>query len=105
MAKNIEAITTRVRFFIETCFLRAQHPCSKPTIMLVFSRNVTFFRYTCVGWPHKIEIQLEATAEHLEDDEERFQKNLLNEQNTFQDRLDALNMVIAGFSAHTDINK
>jgi len=62
-------------------------------------------KYTCVGWPHKIEVQLEATAEHLEDDEERFQKNLLNEQNTFQDRLDALNMVIAGFSAHTDINK
>ena len=74
--------------------------------IMVFTRNVTFFsRYTCVGWPHKIEVQLEATAEHLEDDEERFQKNLLNEQNTFQDRLDALNMVIAGFSAHTDINK
>ena len=66
---------------------------------------MSFCRWTCVGWPHKIEVQLEATADHLEEDEERFHKNLLTEQNTFQDRLDGLNMVVAGFSAHTDINK
>lgn len=41
----------------------------------------------------------------LQADEERFQKNLLSDQNTFQDRLDTLNMVIAGFAAHTDINR
>ncbi len=48
---------------------------------------------------------MEKTTEHLEEDEERFHKNLLTEQNNFQDRLDGINMVVAGFSAHNDINK
>ncbi len=48
---------------------------------------------------------MDKTTEQLEEDEERFHKNLLTEQNNFQDRLDGINMVVAGFSAHTDINK
>lgn len=48
---------------------------------------------------------MELTEEALESDEERFQKNLLADQNTFQDRLDSLNMAVAGFAAHTDISK
>lgn len=63
------------------------------------------FRWTCIGWPHKIQLQMEATEENLEADEERFQKNLLADQNTFQDRLDSLNMAVAGFAAHTDLSK
>eukprot|EP00794_Sanderia_malayensis_P012733 gene12733-14038_t len=62
-------------------------------------------KWTCASWPHKIELQMEKTAEQLEDDEERFHKVLLTEQNNFQDRLDGINMIVAGFSAHTDINK
>ena len=48
---------------------------------------------------------LETTAETLEADEERFHKNLLAEQHQFMDRLDGLNMVVAGFSAYTDVHK
>ena len=48
---------------------------------------------------------MEATEASLEADEERFQKNLLADQNTFQDRLDSLNMAVAGFAAHADISK
>lgn len=62
-------------------------------------------KWTCIGWPHKIQLQMEATEASLESDEERFQKNLLADQNTFQDRLDSLNMAVAGFAAHTDISK
>ena len=62
-------------------------------------------RWTCIGWPHKIQLQMEATEASLEADEERFQKNLLADQNTFQDRLDSLNMAVAGFAAHTDLSK
>lgn len=62
-------------------------------------------RWSCIAWPGKIEQQIEATSVNLESDEERFHKNLLAEQNLFQDRLDGLNMVVAGFAAHTDINK
>ena len=63
------------------------------------------YRWTCASWPHKIETLLDTIAEHLEEDEERFHKNLLTEQNNFQERLDGLNMVVAGFSGHTDILK
>ena len=62
-------------------------------------------RWTCIGWPHKIQKQMEVTETTLEADEERFQKNLLGDQNTFQDRLDSLNMAVAGFAAHTDLSK
>ena len=63
------------------------------------------FRWTVIGFPHKIQQQIEATELALQADEEHFQKNLLSDQTTFQDRLDTLNMVIAGFAAHTDINR
>lgn len=42
---------------------------------------------------------------NLENDEDRFHKNLLDEQNSFQDRLDGLSMVVAGFSGYNDIHK
>ena len=48
---------------------------------------------------------METTAKNLESDEERFHKILLTEQSNFQDKLDDLNMIVAGFSGHTDINK
>ena len=67
--------------------------------------KILYFRWSCIGWPGKIEQQIEACARNQENDEERFHKNLHTEQNTFQDRLDGLNMVVAGFSAFTDINK
>lgn len=64
-----------------------------------------FYRWACIGWPHKIVLQIESTEKGLDADEERFQKNLLADQNTFADRLDSLNMAVAGFAAHTDLSK
>ena len=43
-----------------------------------------------VGWPHKLETQLEQVSDSLDKDEERFHKNLLNDQTVFEDRLDEL---------------
>lgn len=74
-------------------------------ILLSYNITVVSPRWTCIGWPHKIQLQMEATEASLESDEERFQKNLLADQNTFQDRLDSLNMAVAGFAAHTDLSK
>ena len=63
------------------------------------------FRWDCIAWPNKIEQQMEVTAASQEQDEDRFQKNLVAEQNLFQDRLDGLNMVVAGFAAYADLQK
>ena len=43
-----------------------------------------------MGWPHKISEQVEYCGEQLNQDEERFQKNMLADQATFEDRLDTL---------------
>ena len=43
-----------------------------------------------MGWPHKISEQVEYCSEQLNQDEERFQKNMLADQATFEDRLDTL---------------
>ena len=48
------------------------------------------FRWNMVGWPHKLETQLEQVSDSLDKDEERFHKNLLNDQTVFEDRLDEL---------------
>jgi len=64
-----------------------------------------FFRWNCIAWPNKIVQQIEVTHSNQESDEDRFQKNLLAEQNLFTDRLDGLNMVVAGFSGFADLQK
>lgn len=84
--------------------LHERKPSNGPSDTLVLS-TFTCIRWTCIGWPYKIQLQMEATEASLDADEERFQKNLLADQNTFQDRLDSLNMAVAGFAAHTDISK
>lgn len=75
------------------------------TILYVKKYFLWSHRWTVIGFPHKIQQQIESTELALQADEEHFQKNLLSDQTTFQDRLDTLNMVIAGFAAHTDINR
>ena len=47
-------------------------------------------RWATLGWPHKISEQVEYCSEQLNQDEERFQKNMLADQATFEDRLDTL---------------
>lgn len=77
----------------------------KHQICFICLKHTLSFRWTVIGFPHKIQQQIETTELSLLSDEEHFQKNLLSDQTTFQDRLDTLNMVIAGFAAHTDINR
>ena len=48
------------------------------------------YRWTTLGWPRKIQDQSENCIKQLDQDEERFQKNLTNDQSTFEDRLDSL---------------
>ena len=43
-----------------------------------------------MGWPYKIEQQMEQTEAQLEEDEERFRKLQLQDQANFNDRLDTL---------------
>lgn len=49
-----------------------------------------FDRWTTIGWPHKIERQMEQTYEQLDQDEERFRKLQSSDQANFNDRLDTL---------------
>ncbi|XP_052808511.1 dynein axonemal heavy chain 1-like isoform X3 [Mya arenaria] len=62
-------------------------------------------KWTAIGWPHKIEVQMEQTETQLEEDEERFRKLQSSDQGNFNDRLDTLQMVVAGMAAHSDISK
>ncbi|KAL0978572.1 hypothetical protein UPYG_G00172390 [Umbra pygmaea] len=60
---------------------------------------------TALAWPGKIVTQIEVvSAQHVED-EERFKKIQLADQNNFQERLDSLQMVVAGFAVYTDVSR
>ncbi|XP_030213444.1 dynein heavy chain 1, axonemal [Gadus morhua] len=62
-------------------------------------------KWAAIGWPQKILTQMEeAAAQHLED-EQSFHKIQMVDQNNFQERLDSLQMLVAGFSAHTDVGR
>lgn len=45
-----------------------------------------------IGWPHKIELQMEQTERQLEDDEERFHKLQMTDQANFNDKMDTLSV-------------
>ncbi|KAI1890876.1 hypothetical protein AGOR_G00158120 [Albula goreensis] len=62
-------------------------------------------KWTAIGWPYKIMTQVELVTVQHEEDEERFQKIQQVDQNNFQERLDTLQMLVAGFSAYTDIER
>lgn len=49
-------------------------------------------KWTTIGWPHKIEVQMEQTYAQLEEDEERFHKLQLTDQANFNDKLDTLSV-------------
>ena len=50
--------------------------------------------WTTLGWPRKIQDQSDNCIKQLDQDEERFQKNLTNDQSTFKDRLDSLEVCV-----------
>ncbi len=49
--------------------------------------------------------QMEQTEEQIEADQEKFHKKLLDDQMQLEDRLDSLQMIVAGFSGRTDLSK
>ncbi|KAJ8259834.1 hypothetical protein GJAV_G00174010 [Gymnothorax javanicus] len=62
-------------------------------------------KWTAIGWPHKLLTQIEAVKVQHEEDQERFQVIQQVDQTNLQERLDSLQMLVAGFSVHTDIER
>ncbi|XP_062843095.1 dynein axonemal heavy chain 1 [Trichomycterus rosablanca] len=62
-------------------------------------------KWTAVAWPHKILSQIESMKTQHEEDEERFRKIQLVDQSNFQERLDSIQMAVAGFAAYTDVSR
>ncbi|KAK2152282.1 hypothetical protein LSH36_335g03002 [Paralvinella palmiformis] len=62
-------------------------------------------KWTAIGWPHKIELQMEQTEKQLDEDEERFHKLQMSDTAAFNDKIDTLSMLVAGMAAHTDLSK
>uniref|UniRef100_A0A3Q3IZZ6 Dynein, axonemal, heavy chain 1 n=1 Tax=Monopterus albus TaxID=43700 RepID=A0A3Q3IZZ6_MONAL len=62
-------------------------------------------KWTAVRWPQRIVNQMEAVViQHLED-EERFQKIQLEDQNNLQEELNSLEMLVAGFAYHSGTDR
>ncbi|XP_067444208.1 dynein axonemal heavy chain 1 isoform X2 [Thunnus thynnus] len=61
-------------------------------------------KWTAIGYPHRITSQMEAVAIQHVEDEERFHKIQLVDQNNFEEHLDSLQMLVAGFASHADIS-
>ncbi|KAK0056678.1 dynein heavy chain 1 axonemal-like isoform X1 [Biomphalaria pfeifferi] len=62
-------------------------------------------KWTTIGWPHKIEVQMEQTLVQLTEDEERFRKLQQSDQTSFEDKLDGLQMAVAGMAGYTEISR
>lgn len=56
-------------------------------------------------WPGKLEKQLDSTAEVLNEIEEQLKKNQLKDVNDFEDKLESMQMAVAGFAAFNDPQK
>ena len=75
--------------------------CSCGVFLLLYNYGMCYVlcSWTTLGWPRKIQDQSENCIKQLDQDEERFQKNLTNDQSTFEDRLDSLEVKIPGVPA------
>ncbi|KAG7240353.1 hypothetical protein INR49_026924, partial [Caranx melampygus] len=62
-------------------------------------------KWTAVAWPQRIISQVEATTLQHVEDEERFRKIQLSDQDNFGEHLKSLQMLVAGFATHTDIHR
>ncbi|XP_062252615.1 dynein axonemal heavy chain 1 [Platichthys flesus] len=61
-------------------------------------------KWAAIKGPEKIIGQMEEAASHYLEDEERFSKIQQANQNAFEEQLDTLQMLIAGFGSHADID-
>ena len=57
------------------------------------------FRWTTKAWPKRIADEIEKAEEQHEKDENKFQKNLQNDQGAFEDRLDTLE--VCSYTRHS----
>ncbi|XP_023393798.1 dynein heavy chain 1, axonemal [Pteropus vampyrus] len=56
-------------------------------------------------WPSKILGQIEMVRQQHLEDEEKFRKIQIMDQNNFQEKLEGLQLVVAGFSTHVEISR
>nr|XP_046240546.1 dynein axonemal heavy chain 1 [Scatophagus argus] len=61
-------------------------------------------KWIAIGWPHRIISQMEAVAVQHVEEEECFRKIQLVNQNNFEDQIDSLQILVAGFAGHADID-
>ncbi|XP_022353638.1 dynein heavy chain 1, axonemal [Enhydra lutris kenyoni] len=60
-------------------------------------------KWAASNWPSKILGQIEMVRQQHTEDEEKFHKIQIMDQNNFQEKLEGLQLVVAGFSTHTEI--
>ncbi|KAM7230116.1 hypothetical protein CapIbe_018833 [Capra ibex] len=60
-------------------------------------------KWAASNWPTKILGQIELVRQQHLEDEEKFRKIQLMDQNNFQEKLEGLQLVVAGFSTHVEI--
>ncbi|XP_063282706.1 dynein axonemal heavy chain 1 [Pelobates fuscus] len=62
-------------------------------------------KWAAISWPYKITKQTDEIKLQHSEDEEKFRKIQVMDQNNFLERLDSLQMVVAAFSTHFDITR
>ncbi|XP_047438259.1 dynein axonemal heavy chain 1 [Mugil cephalus] len=70
-----------------------------------FSNEDVNKKWTAIGWPQRIITLMETTAKQHEEDEERFHKIHLVDQNNLEEHIVSLQMLVAGFEGHADIDR
>nr|XP_054101684.1 dynein axonemal heavy chain 1 isoform X2 [Callithrix jacchus] len=60
-------------------------------------------KWIASNWPSKILGQIEMVQQQHVEDEEKFRKIQIMDQNNFQEKLEGLQLVVAGFSIHVEI--
>ncbi|XP_053785531.1 dynein axonemal heavy chain 1 isoform X3 [Desmodus rotundus] len=60
-------------------------------------------KWAANNWPSKILGQIEMVRQQHMEDEEKFHKIQVMDQNNFQEKLEGLQLVVAGFSTHVEI--
>ncbi|KAM7063036.1 dynein axonemal heavy chain 1 [Molossus nigricans] len=62
-------------------------------------------KWAASNWPSKILGQIEMVRQQHIEEEEKFHKIQIMDQNNFQEKLEGLQLVVAGFPAHVDITR
>ncbi|XP_055077981.1 dynein axonemal heavy chain 1 [Periophthalmus magnuspinnatus] len=61
-------------------------------------------KWAAIGWPQKIFRQIEKTIAQHKEDKEHFQKIQQSEQNSFEEEITSLQMLVAGFGGFADMD-